>query len=662
MRLIRSSAGLCMMLLAFSVHTETMAAPFVPGSPCNGCTVEIFDHTGVLRTAKNAVFRVSNPQTPNGPAPFLELYNPTLAMIEDCAAKVDSIRKPAPGSVVMNAREYQLSGSNQVVFLIEDCEGGGGPGSGEGGPIDEQDDPSLGPIDDGSGLGCAGSGDVHWTPGMCADLGSNPASVSGPAWQTVTNTLSEPHCNLGYTDSAIGPDSQLVPYDNTYTVMCDEGNHRPEVYVGTTRGDSNWGAYVMRTETCKMKVVPRPSDGARVVEVIVCPAPDDGGPPDDGSGRGCAGSGDVPASTSCSVSGGGWQTVTHTLSEANCNLGHTDSVSGSGQLVLYDNTYTVMCDEGNYTPDVYVGETAADSNWGAYTTHNETCKMKTGPRPSDGTRVIETIVCPAPDDGHRDDGDGRPDDRGDGRHDDRGQGPMDCPECGEVGACFEKGGSPERCCSIFPDDERRKECMRRSDGRHDDRGDDGRQDDRGDEGRQDDRGDEGQYDPTGEPSNYARMYGCGPMVDGRAYSPTYFSSPDLPDYQADGTCNGNHPQDGTANRTCKLKIAHFDSTNSPTLQSGQGASTYTMYGVELVGQPSTVQQPLTLRLNYAFTDVSGAQGGIADSLSNYSPDSVVDCLGALDDATTPREGWILVEDDGFGELRILHTPMLFLEF
>ncbi len=592
MRLIRSSAGLCMMLLAFSVHTETMAAPFVPGSPCNGCTVEIFDHTGVLRTAKNAVFRVSNPQTPNGPAPFLELYNPTLAMIEDCAAKVDSIRKPAPGSVVMNAREYQLSGSNQVVFLIEDCEGGGGPGSGEGGPIDEQDDPSLGPPDDGSGLGCAGSGDV-------------------------------------------------------------------------------------------------------------------------------------PASTSCSVSGGGWQTVTHTLSEANCNLGHTDSVSGSGQLVLYDNTYTVMCDEGNYTPDVYVGETAADSNWGAYTTHNETCKMKTGPRPSDGTRVIETIVCPAPDDGHRDDGDGRHDDHedcpecekvgtcfdadgsaerccsiiqdnetrkqcmkvdaclddggsperccsaiqhaglrhtclrggdeqrddhgGDGRHDDH----EDCPECGEVGACFEKGGSPERCCSIFPDDERRKECMRRSDGRHDDRGDDG---------RQDDRGDEGQYDPTGEPSNYARMYGCGPMVDGRAYSPTYFSSPDLPDYQADGTCNGNHPQDGTANRTCKLKIAHFDSTNSPTLQSGQGASTYTMYGVELVGQPSTVQQPLTLRLNYAFTDVSGAQGGIADSLSNYSPDSVVDCLGALDDATTPREGWIIVEDDDSGELRILHTPMLFLEF
>jgi hypothetical protein len=267
-----------MMLLAFSVHTETMAAPFVPGSPCNGCTVEIFDHTGVLRTAKNAVFRVSNPQTPNGPAPFLELYNPTLAMIEDCAAKVDSIRKPAPGSVVMNAREYQLSGSNQVVFLIEDCEGGGGPGSGEGGPIDEQDDPSLGPIDDGSGLGCAGSGDVHYTPGMCADLGSNPASVSGPAWQTVTNTLSEPHCNLGYTDSAIGPDSQLVPYDNTYTVMCDEGNHRPEVYVGTTRGDSNWGAYVMRTETCKMKTGQRPSDGTRVVEVIVCPVLSDEAP------------------------------------------------------------------------------------------------------------------------------------------------------------------------------------------------------------------------------------------------------------------------------------------------------------------------------------------------------------------------------------------------
>ena len=198
------------------------------------------------------------------------------------------------------------------------------------------------------------------------------------------------------------------------------------------------------------------------------------GPLDDSSGEfgnefsGC-GSGDVPGPISCadlasnpaSVSGHGWQTVTNTLSEASCNLGHTDSVSGPGQLVLYDNTYTVMCANGLHEPGVYVGETPPDSNWGAYVRPSETCKMKAGRRPSDGARVVEVIVCPAPDDGHRDDGDGRHDDRsGDGRHDDRG------------------------------------------DGRHDDRGADGRTDaqrewdDRGADGRPDDRGDEQAIDST----------------------------------------------------------------------------------------------------------------------------------------------------------------------
>ena len=63
MRLIRSSTGLCMMLLAFSVHTETMAAPFVPGSPCNGCTVEIFDHTGItlLNKPELEIYTVEDP-------------------------------------------------------------------------------------------------------------------------------------------------------------------------------------------------------------------------------------------------------------------------------------------------------------------------------------------------------------------------------------------------------------------------------------------------------------------------------------------------------------------------------------------------------------------------------------------------------------------------
>ena len=224
------------------------------------------------------------------------------------------------------------------------------------------------------------------------------------------------------------------------------------------------------------------------------------GPLDDSSGEfgnefsGC-GSGDVPGPISCadlasnpaSVSGHGWQTVTNTLSEASCNLGHTDSVSGPGQLVLYDNTYTVACVNGGYEPSVYLGETPPDSNWGAYTTPSETCKMKTGPRPSDGTRVIETIVCPGPDDGHRDDGDGRHDDRGvEGRYDDRG-------DDGRVGISVRDAAGAER---VRLDD-------RSGDGRRDDRRGDGRDgisvrdaagderirlDDRSGDGRQDDRG------------------------------------------------------------------------------------------------------------------------------------------------------------------------------
>jgi hypothetical protein len=438
-----------MMLLLCGVHTETLAAPFVPNSPCNGCTVEIFDHTGVAQTSKNAVFRVSNPQTPNGPAPFLELYNPTLAMIEDCAAKVDSIRKPAPGSVVMNAREYQLSGSNQVVFLIEDCKLDRRAGTKPDRPrLDirvKQDDPRLddprlydGPLEDSSGeFGGCGSGDLPG-PISCADLASNPAAVSGHGWQTVSNTLSEASCQLGYTDAVAGS-GQSVIYDNTYSVTCDSGVYEPGVYVGLTPPDSNWGAYVRPSETCKMKTGPRPSDGTGVVEVIVCPVLSDEAPGridttsdrplfdgeldprfvdstvhvspgrlniadspvddglTDGSGTefsGC-GSGDMPTSTSCSVSGSGWQSVSNTLSEASCQLGYTDAVAGSGQFVIYDNTYSVTCDSGVYEPGVYVGLTPSDSNWGAYVSASETCQMKTGVHPSTGAHVVERIVCPA---------------------------------------------------------------------------------------------------------------------------------------------------------------------------------------------------------------------------------------------------------------------------
>ncbi len=173
----------------------------------------------------------------------------------------------------------------------------------DGPRLDKQDDPRLndprlydGPLDDSSGefgnefSGC-GSGDVPG-PISCADLASNPASVSGHGWQTVTNTLSEASCNLGHTDSVSGP-GQLVLYDNTYTVMCANGLHEPGVYVGETPPDSNWGAYVSPSETCKMKTGRRPSDGTRVVEVIVCPVLSDEAPDEQAIDRTLIGAADI---------------------------------------------------------------------------------------------------------------------------------------------------------------------------------------------------------------------------------------------------------------------------------------------------------------------------------------------------------------------------------
>ena len=102
-------------LLAFNLSAATPNM-FVPMQPCIGCTIDISDHTGVVSTSKNAVFRVNNPVTPNGTPSWLELYNPTLATIQNCVAMVRSVQGPTPFSVQLNASEYQLSGSNQVVF------------------------------------------------------------------------------------------------------------------------------------------------------------------------------------------------------------------------------------------------------------------------------------------------------------------------------------------------------------------------------------------------------------------------------------------------------------------------------------------------------------------------------------------------------------------
>jgi hypothetical protein len=251
-------------MLKFSLFTTLLisvnafAAMFTPGVPCNGCDLEIFDHAGVVPTSKNAVFRVQNPQTPNGPAPFIELYNSTLATIQDCAQKVQNVRG-RPGSVMMKAREYTLSGSNQVVFLVSDCRLKIGPGGRMGKRIMPSEDMTHEPE---SGMdSCPAFGDVP--PDTSCSTGSG-------GWQSAGNVLSE-SCQLSYDDLTGSGGRQQVIYDNTYSVACAGGSYEHGIYVGPTPSDSNWGAYVPSGTNCQMKTGVRPSDGARVVEKIVCP-------------------------------------------------------------------------------------------------------------------------------------------------------------------------------------------------------------------------------------------------------------------------------------------------------------------------------------------------------------------------------------------------------
>ena len=249
MRLMKISIAILITIVLSHVAQFADAAPaptWTPGTPClAGCTVEIFDHDGMRRDGPtSAIFTVRRPKTPHGPAPFLDLYNPTFSTIENCARMVRSIKKPNPGSVQLKAREYTLSGSDRVVFLVDKCRKLSGPGPGPGSSA------------------CA-SGD---TPP------STSCSETGPGgWQTVTNTLSENSCQLGYTDAVAGPGRRVI-YDNSYSVTCNGSSHEPSVFVGTTMSDSNWGHFNDSSETCRLQTGVRPSDGTRVVQKILCPS------------------------------------------------------------------------------------------------------------------------------------------------------------------------------------------------------------------------------------------------------------------------------------------------------------------------------------------------------------------------------------------------------
>ena len=283
-------------LMTFFSSSVT-ANMFVPMQPCVGCTIEISDHTGVTPTSKNAVFRVNNPVTPNGTPSWLELYNPTLANIQNCVAMVSSVQGPTPFTVQLKASEYKLSGSNQVVFLVDQCRKvnlrpGAGPGMGQKPGMDKKpgmgqrpgmgQKPGMGKrpgmeqkpgMVKGPKLGGGirpGGGNQSNTCGSGTPPPSTSCSTSGGGWQTVSNVLSEDNCQLGYTDASAGP-GQFVLYDNDYSVTCTGGSHKPAVFVSTTRSNSNWGAYVQPSETCQMKTGPSPTGSGRVVEKIVCP-------------------------------------------------------------------------------------------------------------------------------------------------------------------------------------------------------------------------------------------------------------------------------------------------------------------------------------------------------------------------------------------------------
>ena len=255
---------------------------FTPGAPCTNCTINISDHTGIAQTSKNAVYRVNNPVTPNGTPPFLELYNPTLATIQNCAAMVASVQGPTPFTVQLKASEYTLSGSNQVVFLVEKCRKvnlrpGDGTGIGKKPGMDGKpkigQQPGMGKRPGMDGRPKIGGG-TGPRPGNPCGSGTPPTSTScatsGGGWQNVTNVLSEDNCQLGYTDGSAGP-GQMVLYDNDYSVTCTGGSYRPAVFVSNTRSNSNWGAFVRPSDSCKMKTGPSPTGSGRVVEKIVCP-------------------------------------------------------------------------------------------------------------------------------------------------------------------------------------------------------------------------------------------------------------------------------------------------------------------------------------------------------------------------------------------------------
>ena len=102
--------------------------------------------------------------------------------------------------------------------------------------------------------------------------------------------------------------------------------------------------------------------------------------------------GDSSASVDCSQTpDDGWLSVTEVLSEADFQIGFNDAVMGR-QYSKFDNDSSIVCVEGE-VKHVYVGETASDSNLGAFIDSGMGCNLRNDDL-SSGGRGVDKLICP----------------------------------------------------------------------------------------------------------------------------------------------------------------------------------------------------------------------------------------------------------------------------
>ena len=114
---IKTGHFFCLALVFLASGAVANNHLFLPGQPWTACIVEISDHSGIMPTSKNAVYRVQNPVTLNGEPPFLDLYSPDMAKLQNCLNTVTAVQGQTPFSVQLKASEYTLANINQFFFL-----------------------------------------------------------------------------------------------------------------------------------------------------------------------------------------------------------------------------------------------------------------------------------------------------------------------------------------------------------------------------------------------------------------------------------------------------------------------------------------------------------------------------------------------------------------